>query len=45
MAPRFPFRSTVILGAAGILAIAIPLLLMKLGVIDPYTTRILTMGG
>jgi branched-chain amino acid transport system permease protein len=45
MAPRFPYRSTIILGAAGILAIVIPLLLMKLGVIDPYTTRILTMGG
>jgi len=45
MAPRFPFRSTVILFIAGILAVALPLLLMKLGVIDPYTTRILTMGG
>jgi len=45
MAPRFPFRSTIILGAAGILAIVFPLLLMKLGAIDPYTTRILTMGG
>jgi branched-chain amino acid transport system permease protein len=45
MAPRFPFRSTIILAVAGILAIALPLLLMKLGVIDPYTTRILTMGG
>jgi len=45
MAPRFPFRSTIILGAAGILAIVLPLLLMKASVIDPYTTRILTMGG
>ena len=45
MAPRFPFRSTIILGSAGILAIVLPLLVMKLGVIDPYTTRILTMGG
>ncbi|MDR2729866.1 MAG: branched-chain amino acid ABC transporter permease [Treponema sp.] len=45
MVPRFPFRSTIILAAAGILAVAFPLLLMKLGVIDPYTTRILTMGG
>ena len=45
MAPRFPFRSTIILGVAGILAVALPLLLMKSGVIDPYTTRILTMGG
>jgi len=45
MAPRFPFRSTIILGVAGILAVVLPLFLMKLGVIDPYTTRILTMGG
>jgi branched-chain amino acid transport system permease protein len=45
MAPRFPFRSTIILGSAGILATVLPLLLMKLSVIDPYTTRILTMGG
>jgi len=45
MVPRFPFRSTIILGSAGVLAIALPLLLMKSGIIDPYTTRILTMGG
>jgi branched-chain amino acid transport system permease protein len=45
MTPRFPFRSTIILGVTGILAIVIPLLLMKLGAIDPYSTRILTMGG
>jgi len=45
MAPRFPVRSTIILAVAGILAVAFPLFLMKLGIIDPYTTRILTMGG
>jgi len=45
MAPRYPFRSTIILSAAGILAVVLPVLLMRLGVIDPYTTRILTMGG
>jgi len=45
MAPRFPFRSTVILFVAGILAVVLPLSLMRLGVIDPYTARILTMGG
>jgi len=45
MASRFPFRSTIILFTAGVLAIILPLLLMKSGVIDPYTTRILTMGG
>jgi branched-chain amino acid transport system permease protein len=45
MATRFPFRSTIILAVAGILAVALPLLLMKVGIIDAYTTRILTMGG
>jgi branched-chain amino acid transport system permease protein len=45
MNPRFPFRSTIILGIAGILAIVIPLLLMTAGIIDAYTTRILTRGG
>jgi branched-chain amino acid transport system permease protein len=45
MAPRFPFRSTLILGIVGILAVVIPLSLMKAGIIDAYTTRIFTMGG
>ena len=45
MAPRFPFRSTFILAAIGILAVVLPILLMKAGLIDAYTTRILTMGG
>jgi len=45
MATRFPFRSTIILAVAGILAVALPLLLMKVGIIDMYTARILTMGG
>jgi len=45
MATRFPFRSTIILAVAGILSVALPLLLMKVGIIDAYTTRILTMGG
>jgi len=45
MATRFPFRSTVILAVTGILAVAFPLLLMKVGIIDAYTTRIFTMGG
>jgi len=45
MAAKFPFRSTIILAVAGILAVALPLLLMKAGIIDAYTTRIITMGG
>jgi branched-chain amino acid transport system permease protein len=44
-APKFPFRSTIILGVIGILTVTLPLLLIKLGIIDAYTSRILTMGG
>ena len=42
---RFPLRSTIILTAAGFLAIVLPLLLMNLGVLDTYTMLIITMGG
>ena len=45
MSPKFPFRSTIILFVIGVLAVVIPFLLMKIGIIDAYTTRILTMGG
>ena len=45
MAVKFPFRSTCILSLTGILAIIVPLLLMRAGIIDAYTTRILTIGG
>ena len=45
MTPKFPFRSTIILAITGILAVTLPLLLMKIGILDPYTTRVLTMGG
>ena len=45
MSIRFPFRSTFILTVIGITAVILPLMLMKIGIIDPYTTRILTMGG
>jgi branched-chain amino acid transport system permease protein len=45
MVTRFPLRSTIILATAGILAVTLPLLLMKVGIIDMYTARILTMGG
>jgi branched-chain amino acid transport system permease protein len=38
-------RSTLILTAAGVLAVLVPLLLMKAGAIDAYTARIITMGG
>ncbi|MCL2179745.1 MAG: branched-chain amino acid ABC transporter permease [Treponema sp.] len=43
--PKFPYRSTIILAAIGIFAVFVPLILMKAGIIDPYTTRIITMGG
>jgi len=43
--PKFPFRSTIILLIAGIIAVFLPVFLIKLRVIDPYTARILTMGG
>ena len=45
MAEKFPLRSTIILGTTGIAAIVPPLLLMKAGILDAYTTRIITMGG
>jgi len=45
MAVKFPFRSAIILTISGIFAVLLPLLLMKAGVIDPYLTRIITMGG
>ncbi|MCL2270095.1 MAG: branched-chain amino acid ABC transporter permease [Treponema sp.] len=45
MAGKFPLRSTLILAVISILAVFLPLLLMNIGIIDPYTTRIITMGG
>jgi branched-chain amino acid transport system permease protein len=45
MAGKYPIRSTLILGAVGVLAIAIPFLLRRAGVIDAFTTRIITLGG
>jgi branched-chain amino acid transport system permease protein len=45
MAVKFPWRSTVLLTIVGGLAVALPLLLMRLGVIDAYTARLITMGG
>jgi len=45
MAVKFPFRSTFILTIAAALAVVLPLLLMRAGIIDAYTTRLITMGG
>jgi branched-chain amino acid transport system permease protein len=45
MTVKFPFRSTMILTVTGGLAVVLPFLLMKVGVLDAYTTRIITMGG
>ena len=42
---RSSVRASLLLTAAGFLAVAVPLLLMKLGLMDPYTARIITMGG
>jgi branched-chain amino acid transport system permease protein len=42
---KFPLRSTVILCIVGCLAVALPLLLMKTGILDAYTAHIITMGG
>ncbi|MDR2158936.1 MAG: branched-chain amino acid ABC transporter permease [Treponema sp.] len=43
--PKFPLRSTLVLGAAGIAGVTLPMLLMTVGIIDDYTARILAMGG
>jgi branched-chain amino acid transport system permease protein len=45
MSGMFPFRSTFILSLAGILAVILPLILIKAGILDAYTARIITMGG
>jgi branched-chain amino acid transport system permease protein len=43
--PKFPVGPALILGAAGIIGITAPMLLMAAGIIDNYTARILAMGG
>ena len=45
MAAKFPFRSTAILCIVGLLAVFLPLLLMKAGIMGAYTALIITMGG
>ena len=42
---RKSLRPTLILSISGILALVLPFLLIKAGLIDAYTARILTMGG
>jgi len=41
----FPWRNTAILTLTGIFAVFIPLALMKIGLLDLYTARIIAMGG
>jgi branched-chain amino acid transport system permease protein len=45
MTARFPLRSALILTVIGLLAVFLPLLLMKADLLDPYTSRIIAMGG
>jgi branched-chain amino acid transport system permease protein len=40
-----PYHATLLLTAVGIFAVLLPFLLIKTGVIDPYTAHIITMGG
>ena len=45
MAVKFPVRSTIILSSVGILAIILPVIFLRLGIMGAYTARIITMGG
>ena len=45
MKTTFPIRSTLILAVAGLLAITLPLVCMRLGIMGAYTAQIITMGG
>jgi branched-chain amino acid transport system permease protein len=45
MAAKFPLRSMLLLTVIGIAAVGLPLLLMKAGVLDAYTARVITIGG
>ena len=45
MTNKFPVKNTVILFIASLLAVLIPLLLMRTNVLDAYTVLIITMGG
>jgi len=41
----FPWRTTCILTVTGIIAVLLPLALVKIGIIDLYTARIIALGG
>jgi branched-chain amino acid transport system permease protein len=43
--PGFPLRTALLLAAVSVLLTLVPLLLLRLGVLDVYTVHILTMGG
>jgi len=45
MGHKPPARSSLILLVAGILAVCLPLLFMRTGIMGPYTALIITMGG
>lgn len=45
MTTKFPFRSSIILSVAGLSAIFLPIVLLRAGIIDAFTARIITMGG
>ena len=45
MIPKFPFRSAIILLIFGLAAVFIPIMLLRLRIIDNYTTLVLTLGG
>ncbi|MDR2740651.1 MAG: branched-chain amino acid ABC transporter permease [Treponema sp.] len=40
-----PYHATILLTAVGILAVLLPFLLIKIGILDAYTAHIITMGG
>jgi branched-chain amino acid transport system permease protein len=42
---KFPFRSTWILGSAGIIITVIPTILIHFNIIDAYVAQVLTSGG
>ncbi|MCL1993450.1 MAG: branched-chain amino acid ABC transporter permease [Spirochaetes bacterium] len=45
MATTFPLKSTLILFVSGVAGVFLPVALLRLGVIDAFSARVLTMGG
>ena len=45
MAPKFPFKSTIILATVGLCAVFFPIVFYRAGIIDAFTLRIITMAG